>query len=173
MADRRTADDAAALRYDARTISDGSAQPEAAIALSWTMLSNTTAQPYDLRNGNPAALESTRHAIDLAHRVGDAILESAALDEVIAVHLAVDDIPRSYVGPGPRALPGARSAIASDGGPNAPTDQFGTDRPDINEVAPRPPRDGVEAPLASHHSERAHRTPLHKRSRTLTCRPPT
>ena len=97
MADRRTADEAAALRYEARAISDGSAQAEAAIAVSWTMLSNTAAQPYDLRNGDPAVFESTRHAIDLAHRVGDAILESAALDEVIAVHLAVDDIPRSYV----------------------------------------------------------------------------
>ena len=57
------------------------------------MLSNTAAQPYDLRNRDPAVFESTRHAIDLAHRAGDATLESAALDELTAVHLAVDDIP--------------------------------------------------------------------------------
>ena len=52
IADGRTADEAAALRYEAR-----------AIAVSSTMLSNTAAQPYDLRNGDPAVFESTRHAV--------------------------------------------------------------------------------------------------------------
>ena len=60
MADRRTADEAAALRYDAWAISDGSARAEAAIAVSWTRLSNTAAQPYHLRNGDPARCGPSR-----------------------------------------------------------------------------------------------------------------
>ena len=94
MADKPTPDKAAGLTDEAQAISDGSARPRAAIALSWTMLSNTAAQPYDERNG-AAVLESARHAIELAHRAGDATLESAALDWLTAVHVALDDIPEA------------------------------------------------------------------------------
>jgi predicted ATPase/DNA-binding CsgD family transcriptional regulator len=94
MADKPTPDKAASLTDEAQATSDGSARPQAAIALSWTMLSNTAAQPYDERNG-AAVLESARHAIDLAHRAGDATLESAALDWLTAVHIALDDIPEA------------------------------------------------------------------------------
>ena len=52
MADKPTPDEAAGLTDEAQAISDGSARPQAAIALSWTMLSDTAAQPYDERNGD-------------------------------------------------------------------------------------------------------------------------
>ena len=95
MADKPTPDEAAALLAEARAISDGSARAEAAIAVASTMLSSSAAQPYDERSRDPAVLEPTRHAVDLAHRAGDATLESAALDQLTAVHLALDDIPEA------------------------------------------------------------------------------
>jgi hypothetical protein len=93
MADNPTPEDAAALCREARAISDSSARAEAAIALARTMLSNSAAEPYDRYHRDPADFAATREAVDLAHRAGDTALESAALDELVAVHLAIDDIP--------------------------------------------------------------------------------
>jgi predicted ATPase/DNA-binding CsgD family transcriptional regulator len=116
MAELRTVEEAAALRDEARAISDGSARAEAAIAVAGTMLTNTASQPYDRTDRDPAVFESTRHAVELAHRAGDATLESAALDELIAVHLAIDDIPGAVRAVRRRGeLVGTLPAVTSNG----------------------------------------------------------
>jgi predicted ATPase/DNA-binding CsgD family transcriptional regulator len=94
MADKPTPDDAAAVRDEARAISDGSARAEAAIALA-IVTPTTAVRALDGRNRDPAVLEPARRAVDLAQQTGDATLESAALDELTAAHLALDDIPEA------------------------------------------------------------------------------
>jgi hypothetical protein len=91
MADKPQPDDGATLRDQASSISDGSARAEAAIALA-TLTPTTAAAAYDGRNRDAAVLQQARRVVGLAHRAGDATLESAALDELCAVHLALDDI---------------------------------------------------------------------------------
>ena len=92
MADKPAPDAAAALRDEARAISDGSTRAEAAIALA-IVTSRAARSKLRARQSDDALLRATRHAVDLAHRSGDGTLESAALDLLTAVHLALDDIP--------------------------------------------------------------------------------
>ena len=94
MADKPIPDQAAALRDEARAISDGSARAEAAIALAFVTPA-TAATAYHGRNRDAAVPEPARLAVDLAHQAGNATLESAALDELCAAHLALDDIPEA------------------------------------------------------------------------------
>ena len=91
MADQSTPEEAVALCDEARAFSDGSARAEAAIAVASTMLNLSAAEPYHRRRRD--TIEAAQRSIDLAHRTGDAILESAALDGLTAVYLAQDDIP--------------------------------------------------------------------------------
>src|SRR4029450_533863 len=52
-----------------------------------------TAQAFNGDEPDPATRELTERAVALARRVGDAYDESAALDELSAVHLAGGDVP--------------------------------------------------------------------------------
>jgi len=79
MADRHSPAEAAALVAEARAISDGSLAAEAAIAV---------AADY----GDPAAGDRSERVVELAEQAGDDIMHSAALDRLIAVHLARHDI---------------------------------------------------------------------------------
>ena len=77
--------EAASLRDAARATSDGSNRAEAAIA---------TATAFGAPD-DPAVLELSQQAVDLARRAGDATLESAALDQLCVVHLARKDLPEA------------------------------------------------------------------------------
>jgi predicted ATPase/DNA-binding CsgD family transcriptional regulator len=79
MAERHSPSEARALLDEARAISDGSPAAEAAIAV---------ATDY----GDLAAIDRARSAIELAEQAGDGVIHSAALDELIAIHLVQHDI---------------------------------------------------------------------------------
>jgi predicted ATPase/DNA-binding CsgD family transcriptional regulator len=81
----RTADEAAALRDEAQALSDGSIRAQAAIATAAALGARSDAD----------ALEWSLRAVHLAHEANDGTLESAALDQLIAVHLTLDDVPES------------------------------------------------------------------------------
>jgi predicted ATPase len=72
-----------ALVAEARVLGGGDAHAEAAV------LAVTAVQGELL---DPATLELTERVVELAHRVGDARLESAALDELTAVRLAYGEL---------------------------------------------------------------------------------
>lgn len=79
MAERHSPTEARALLDEARAISDGSPAAEAAIAV---------ATDY----GDLAAIDRAHSAIELAEQAGDGVIHSAALDELIAIHLVQHDI---------------------------------------------------------------------------------
>jgi predicted ATPase/DNA-binding CsgD family transcriptional regulator len=79
MAEELSPAEAAALVAEARAVSDGSPVAEAAIAMATCY-------------GDPAALDDAQRAVELAEQAGDGIVHSAALDGLIAVHLARHDI---------------------------------------------------------------------------------
>ena len=79
MAEKPSPAEAAALVAEARAVSDGSPVAEAAVAM---------AADY----GDPAALGHAQRAVELAEQAGDAIVHSAALDRLTAVHLARHDL---------------------------------------------------------------------------------
>jgi len=82
MTERRTPEEAAALLAEATAISDGSARPEAAIAVARAFgeYPNLT-------------VEGAEQAVASAQRVGDPALVDAALDLLTSVHLTLDDLP--------------------------------------------------------------------------------
>ena len=82
MAEPRTADEAAALLVEAREVSDGSAQAEAAI-----FAAEAFADYRDL------SVERAEQAVALARQAGDAAMEDAALDLLTALHLRLHDLP--------------------------------------------------------------------------------
>jgi len=82
IAEHRTAEEAAALLEEARSLSDGSARAEAAIAVASVYA--------DYRDLNA---ERTEHAVTMARQAGDPTVEDAALDLLTAVHLKLDDLP--------------------------------------------------------------------------------
>jgi predicted ATPase/DNA-binding CsgD family transcriptional regulator len=79
MAEAHTPAEADALVAEARSISDGSAVAEAAIAI---------ASDY----GEPGAAADSERAYLLAERSGDGVLRSIALDRLILDHIARNDI---------------------------------------------------------------------------------
>jgi predicted ATPase/DNA-binding CsgD family transcriptional regulator len=81
MADRHSQEEAVTLLAEAQAVSDGSPVAEAAIALSTDY-------------GVPS-LDQARRAVALAKQAGDGIMESAALDGLIAVHLTSHDVAES------------------------------------------------------------------------------
>ena len=83
MAERPSADEAHSLIAEALTVTDGSAAPAAAIA---------AAAAFSRQRPGREDRDRARHAVHLAHELGDGVLESVALDELLAVHLATDDI---------------------------------------------------------------------------------
>ena len=91
LAERPPPDEVVAVRDEARMISDGSTRAVAAVTLA-EVTPLTAARSFGGGAGSPAVLESVRHAVDLAHRAGDRAIESAALDQLTAAHLALDDI---------------------------------------------------------------------------------
>jgi predicted ATPase/DNA-binding CsgD family transcriptional regulator len=82
MAEPRTADEAAALLAEAREVSDGSAQAEAAIFAAEAFA--------DYRELSVARAEQ---AVALAREAGDPTMEDAAMDLVAALHLRRKDLP--------------------------------------------------------------------------------
>jgi predicted ATPase/DNA-binding CsgD family transcriptional regulator len=85
MVDKPTVDEAAERCDSARAMSDGSLRAEAAIATAAACCGRS----------DPAVLDWSRTAVDLAHRSADPITESAALDQLCAVQLERDDIPET------------------------------------------------------------------------------
>jgi predicted ATPase/DNA-binding CsgD family transcriptional regulator len=85
MVDKPTVDEAAERCDSARAMSDGSLRAEAAIATAAACCGRS----------DPAVLDWSRTAVDLAHRSADPITESAALDQLCAVQLERDDIPKT------------------------------------------------------------------------------
>jgi predicted ATPase/DNA-binding CsgD family transcriptional regulator len=79
LAERHLWAEAATLLAEARAASDGSPRAEAAIAVATEL-------------GGPPDLDQARRAVELAERAGDGIVESAALDWLTAVNVAIDDI---------------------------------------------------------------------------------
>ena len=92
LAERPRPEEVEALRDEARTISDGSARAVAAITLA-TVTPLTAARSFGGGADHPATLESVRHAVEVAGRAGDRAIESAALDQLSAAYLALDDLP--------------------------------------------------------------------------------
>jgi predicted ATPase/DNA-binding CsgD family transcriptional regulator len=82
MAELHTADEAAALLAESIAVSDGSARAEAAIVVA--------AAFGDYVN---LTVERAEHAVTLAERVADPVLQDSALDLLTALHLRLDDLP--------------------------------------------------------------------------------
>ncbi|HEY7010025.1 MAG TPA: LuxR C-terminal-related transcriptional regulator [Jatrophihabitantaceae bacterium] len=78
MAELHSGAEAARLITEARALSDGAPATEAALAVG---------DDY-----GDAALDPCRRAVDLAARAGDPIISSAALDRLIAAHLARHEV---------------------------------------------------------------------------------
>jgi predicted ATPase/DNA-binding CsgD family transcriptional regulator len=82
MPEMRPPGEAAALLAEAQAVSDGSARPEAAIAL---------AQAFG--DYPDLTVEAAERVVASAGRAGDSALEDAALDLLTALHVTRDDLP--------------------------------------------------------------------------------